>query len=47
MSDNSSRTRIVSGVGDQERGTVARALQAMGIDRGALRAAAEEAIRGA
>ncbi len=35
---------VVAAVGEQERGTVARALKTLGVDRGALRAAAGEVL---
>ncbi|MEU4625413.1 Clp protease N-terminal domain-containing protein [Actinoplanes sp. NPDC023801] len=37
---------VVAAVGDQARGTVARALKALGVDRGALTAAAGEVLTG-
>ncbi|MDI6098708.1 Clp protease N-terminal domain-containing protein [Actinoplanes sp. NEAU-A12] len=37
---------VVAAAGDQERGTVARALKVLGVDRGALTAAAGEVLTG-
>ena len=37
---------VVAAIGDQERGTVARALKTLGVDRGALTAAADEVLTG-
>jgi ATP-dependent Clp protease ATP-binding subunit ClpA len=37
---------VVAAVGDQERGTVVRALKALGVERGALTAAAGEVLTG-